>query len=231
MKVKQVFAHYDQTGQSSAGFKHCPLCGTHLSLVKSGHKQRPTCPDCGFVQYQNPAPTISILIIDQGRVLLGKRRGHPGRGTWALPSGYIEYEDNFITAAIREAKEETGLDIEILSILNVVSSFVSPRFHFLGVYLVARILGGNLVVHGGVAFSKQNRKYDAYAVNTLGSLLVYEGAWADQEHPSDDAKLVFRWRDPGAALRHPDRALRRGAGSVGKRTCSVGQFQGLVGDR
>jgi ADP-ribose pyrophosphatase YjhB (NUDIX family) len=144
MKIKQIFAHYEQTGPSSAGFKHCPHCGTHLSLAESGHKQRPTCPECGFVQYHNPAPAVSMLILDQDRVLLGKRRGHPGKGTWALPSGYIEYEDDFLSAAIREAKEETGLDVEILSILNVVSSFVSPQFHFLGIYLVARLLGGHL---------------------------------------------------------------------------------------
>jgi ADP-ribose pyrophosphatase YjhB (NUDIX family) len=68
----------------------------------------------------------------------------PGRGTWSLPSGYVEWEDDFLSTAIREAKEETGLDVEVESILNVVSSFVSPRFHFLSVYVVARVVGGEL---------------------------------------------------------------------------------------
>jgi 8-oxo-dGTP diphosphatase len=77
-------------------------------------------------------------------VLLGRRGGSPGKGTWSFPSGYIDYEEDFLSTAIRETKEETGLDVEVCSIINVVSSFVSPRFHFLGIYVVARVMGGEL---------------------------------------------------------------------------------------
>ena len=114
-------------------------------MTENGLKSRPTCSSCGFVQHRNPAPTVSVLVVDGGRVLLGKRGGHPGKGTWSLPSGYIEYEEDFLTTAIREAKEETGLDVEVGSVINVVSSFVTPRFHFLGVYVAARVVGGELV--------------------------------------------------------------------------------------
>lgn len=144
MRVKQVFEHYPRQDQSAGGYKLCPFCGTPLRIVESGHKPRPGCSSCGFVQYRNPAPTVSVLIVDEGRVVLGKRAGHPGKGTWSLPSGYIEYEDNFLTTAIREAKEETGLDVAVVSIINLVSSFVTPRFHFLGIYVVARRVGGDL---------------------------------------------------------------------------------------
>ena len=70
--------------------------------------------------------------------------GNPGKGTWALPSGYVEYEDDFLSTAVREVQEETGLEVGIESIVQVMSSFVSPRFHFLGLYLAARVLGGTL---------------------------------------------------------------------------------------
>jgi 8-oxo-dGTP diphosphatase len=86
-----------------------------------------------------------VLVVDGDRVLLGKRGGSPGKGTWSFPSGYVDYEEDFLTTAIRETKEETGLDVEVRSILNVVSSFVSPRFHFLGIYVLARVIGGELV--------------------------------------------------------------------------------------
>jgi len=145
VRVKQVFEHYPRQDQSAGEFKLCPFCGTPLLVAKSDHKPRPTCPSCGFVQHRNPAPTVSILVVDGERVLLGKRGGHPGKGTWSLPSGYIEYEDDFLITAIREAREETGLEIQVCSIINVVSSFVSPRFHFLGVYVVAQAVGGELV--------------------------------------------------------------------------------------
>ncbi|MEJ2732683.1 MAG: NUDIX hydrolase [Anaerolineae bacterium] len=142
MRVKQVVAHYRRQDQPAGEFKLCPFCGTPLLMEESGPRPRPTCSSCGFVQHRNPAPTVSVLVVDGGRVLLGKRGAEPGKGTWSLPSGYIEYEDDFVTTAIREAKEETGLDVEVESIINVVSSFVAPRYHFLGVYVVARVVGG-----------------------------------------------------------------------------------------
>mgnify|MGYP001815872204 CR=1 FL=1 len=144
MRVKQVFVHYERGSPLEGGFKHCPSCGTPLVLMESGHRLRPVCSKCGFVQYRNPAPTVSVLVVDGDRVLLGKRGGSPGKGTWSLPSGYVDYEEDFLTTAIRETKEETGLEVEICSLINVVSSFVSSSFHFLGLYVVARVLGGEL---------------------------------------------------------------------------------------
>ena len=144
MRVKQVYSHYERGGPLAGEFKHCPFCGTQLTVAESGDRPRPTCSRCGFVQYRNPAPTVSILVVDGGCVLLGKRGGDPGKGTWSLPSGYVDDGEDFLTAAIRETKEETGLDVRIRSIVNVVSSFVSPRFHFLGIYLVAQVARGEL---------------------------------------------------------------------------------------
>lgn len=89
--------------------------------------------------------------MDGEQVLLGQRRGEPGKATWALPSGYVEYEEDFLTTAIREAKEETGLEVAVKSVINVVSSFESPRFHFLGVYVVAAAVGGELVAGDDLA--------------------------------------------------------------------------------
>ena len=145
MKIKQVFSYYKQDDQLEDGYKFCPFCGTQLDLGESGHKLRATCSNCGFVHYRNPAPTVSVLIVDDNRVLLGKRGGGPGKGTWSLPSGYIEYDEDFLTTAIREAKEETSLDVEVCSIVNIISSFFSPKSHFLGIYVIARVIGGELV--------------------------------------------------------------------------------------
>jgi ADP-ribose pyrophosphatase YjhB (NUDIX family) len=145
VQIKQVFEHYTRKESSTAGdFKYCPFCRAELILKASGQKLRPTCPSCGFIQFKNPAPTVSILIVEGDRVLLGKRRGNPGAGQWAMPSGYIEYDDDFLTTAIREAKEETGLDVEIRSVVHVVSSFLSSGFHFVSLFLLARVVGGEL---------------------------------------------------------------------------------------
>jgi ADP-ribose pyrophosphatase YjhB (NUDIX family) len=96
------------------------------------------------VQFRNPSPGVVVLIEQDGQVLLGRRSGRVGRGKWGLPMGYIEYDEDFLTAAIREVKEETGLDVEIRSILSVVSNFLSPNLHTLAIVLLARVAGGEL---------------------------------------------------------------------------------------
>jgi len=145
MQIKQVYEYYDRKGsEQSSAYIYCPLCQTPLTDDESGNIIRPNCKKCGFVHYQNPWPVVSILIVDDERILLGKRSEDPEKGKWALPSGYIEFGNDFITTAILEAKEETGLEIEIQSIINVMSSFYSRRFHFLVIYLKAQVVRGKL---------------------------------------------------------------------------------------
>lgn len=145
MELDQIFSTYDWRENRGVGkFKYCPLCGAQLKQEQIAQKTRPVCPKCGFIFYRNPFPTVSVLVIHDNKVLLGKRLAEPGKGKWALPSGYIEFEDDFLTTAIREVKEETGLIIEILSILNVQSAFLPTEYHFLGIYLLGRVAGGKL---------------------------------------------------------------------------------------
>jgi ADP-ribose pyrophosphatase YjhB (NUDIX family) len=143
--VKQRYSHYDShEAQANAAFKYCPFCQAELIRQNSGGILRPTCPACGFIHFRNPSPSVCVVILDQDRILLGKRAGPPGKGKWAIPSGYIEFEDDYISTAIQEAKEETGLDVEIQAVFNVLSSFYSPRYHFLAIYTLARVAGGEL---------------------------------------------------------------------------------------
>jgi ADP-ribose pyrophosphatase YjhB (NUDIX family) len=90
-------------------------------------------------------PGVVVLIEHEGFVLLGRRRGGSGAGEWGLPQGHIEFAEDFLTATIREVKEETGLDVEIRSVLNVVSNLLSPRLHTLTIVLLAEVVGGDLV--------------------------------------------------------------------------------------
>lgn len=146
MPLKQIYIAYDRQAPAPADpYRYCPHCQTALQLQEIDHIPRSVCPACGFIHFRNPAPAVCLLIVKDGCVLLGKRRGDPGKGKWATPSGYIEYDDDFLTTAVREAREETGVDVEINAILNVTSSFQSPRYHFLAVYLLASVVGGELL--------------------------------------------------------------------------------------
>ncbi|MFC2054566.1 NUDIX domain-containing protein [Chloroflexota bacterium] len=143
MQIKQVFSAYEENENTHLGqFKYCPICGTQLSLKEKGGKQRPACPNCGFVQFRNPVPGVVVVVEKDGQVLLGKRAGGFGKGKWGLPQGYIEFDEDFLTAAIREVKEETSLEVEIRSILNVVSNLLSPSLHTLAIVLLAGVVAG-----------------------------------------------------------------------------------------
>ena len=152
MSLKQIWATYDwQHEVNKDEYRFCPLCGKPLDTREVSQRQRPCCPACGFIHFKYPAPGVSVFVVGgrqpstNGRVLLTKRDSDLGGTKWALPSGYIEYDEDFLTAAIREVKEETGLDVSIESIINVESAFVSPRYHFLTVYLLAHVVGGELM--------------------------------------------------------------------------------------
>jgi len=146
MQAKQVFSTYNGQKDGDLGFVYCPFCGTELALRKEGGRQRPACPNCRFVQFRNPSPGVVVLIEQDGQVLLGRRSGSYGADKWCLPMGFIEYDEDFLSAAVREVKEETGLDVEIRSILSVVSNFLSPGLHTLAIVLLAHIVGGALHV-------------------------------------------------------------------------------------
>lgn len=151
MGVRQLYWHH--AGPREMGedtFSCCPMCGAPLARKIIDHRPRRACPECGYVHFRNPAPTVSLLIIEGERVLLGKRPGDPGQpetsgqDRWATPSGYIEFDEDFLETAAREAKEETGLDITIAAILNVTDSFFPPDQHYLNIYLLAHPAGGQI---------------------------------------------------------------------------------------
>ena len=138
-----VFEQYDRTSHPTQGiYRFCPMCKTELIFDTSVHRQ--SCPVCGFVHFRNPSPSVTVCIVQDGNVLLTKRAYSPGKNMWAIPGGYIEFEEDFLTTGIREMKEETGLDVQITAIINIASSFISPRWHFLNVCLLAEVVGGEL---------------------------------------------------------------------------------------
>ena len=87
------------------------------------------CPHCHRqIQPRNPIPTVDIIIDIDGRIVLIKR-GNPPYG-WALPGGFVDYGESFEQAALREAREETGLEILDLAQFRTYSDpRRDPRMH------------------------------------------------------------------------------------------------------
>lgn len=93
--------------------------------------------------YRNPIPTVDAIIELDGRpgtIVLIERGGEP-RG-WALPGGFVDEGEWLIDAAIREAKEETGLAIEVRELFHVYSDpHRDPRKHTVSTVFLARAAG------------------------------------------------------------------------------------------
>ncbi|MBN1884000.1 MAG: NUDIX hydrolase [Candidatus Krumholzibacteriota bacterium] len=127
-------------------FEYCPRCRSALQPVEEEEGRiRMRCPDCGFVDYHNPAPAAGVLLRDGGRVLLVRRRFDPFRGLWTIPSGYIEYEEDVRGTAVREVREETGLEIDLGPVIGAVSCHDDPRGNTLLVLFGAEVTGGEAV--------------------------------------------------------------------------------------
>ncbi|MFO7801074.1 MAG: NUDIX hydrolase [Desulfovermiculus sp.] len=97
------------------------------------------CPACGDkVQvYRNPVPTVDVIIYVQGQGVVLIERRNPPYG-WALPGGFVDYGESVEQAAVREAREETGLDVHLQGLLGVYSSpDRDPRQHTMSVVFTA----------------------------------------------------------------------------------------------
>ena len=87
--------------------------------------------------------TADAVIIENGKILLIKRKGEPFKGGWALPGGHVEYGERVEDAMVREAKEETGLDVEPDKIVGVYSDPErDPRGHYITIAYLVRIKRG-----------------------------------------------------------------------------------------
>jgi 8-oxo-dGTP diphosphatase len=91
--------------------------------------------------YQNPVPAVDLIIEIEGKglVLIERRNPPPG---WALPGGFVEVGETLEQAAVREAKEETCLDVELLGQFHTYSDPKrDPRMHCISTVFVARATG------------------------------------------------------------------------------------------
>ena len=90
--------------------------------------------------YRNPTPTVDILIVRDNAIVMVKRRNPPYG--WAIPGGYVDEGESVENAAIREAEEETGLDVKLDRLFYVYSDpHRDPRQHTMTVVFVAHADG------------------------------------------------------------------------------------------
>ncbi len=93
-----------------------------------------------MADYKIPSLTTDIFIFDEDfNFILIKRKNNPFKDHWALPGGFVEYGESVETAACREAKEETSIDVELIDLVNVYSKpDRDPRGHTITVAYIAK---------------------------------------------------------------------------------------------
>lgn len=125
-------------------FRFCPRCGGSLVYRKMGDRKRLVCSACGFVLYRNPVPAVGVIIPQGSKIVLVRRAEEPFCGHWCLPAGFMELNETPQECAVREAKEETGLDIQIKELFGVYAGQDDPRVRVVLIIYVAQMVGGDL---------------------------------------------------------------------------------------
>jgi phosphoribosylformylglycinamidine cyclo-ligase len=222
--------------------KHCPLCGAPLVDGHVQGRERPRCTRCRFVHYQNPAGAAAGVVVDEaGRVLLVKRALEPGRGSWALPAGYQEVDEEPARAAEREVREETGLLVECCALLDLI--FVPGdvrKAANLAVFL-CRPTGGKLLpgddaldaawfalddLPATIAFDNRSRILELLPRHPAYLRIVHAMSHPETSSPSGAAaRKPISYKDAGV-----DIAQKYGAVESAKAAISATKTPGVIGD-
>ncbi len=124
--------------------KFCLRCATPLEWRQHLGDLRPVCPQCNYTHFFDPKVAVAVFIEQQGRVLMVQRAIEPQKGLWTVPGGYMDANEDPAEAAQRECLEETGLQVRITALLDLIAG----REHQSGATFVlfyrAEVTGGKL---------------------------------------------------------------------------------------
>jgi len=122
------------------------------------------------------------VVFQRGRVLLVERGREPLKGYWSLPGGVLEVGETLESAVVREVKEETGLDVKPVSVVEIFERLIldaagRPEYHYVLIDFLCRARGGDLAPADDVIRAEWVRQNDLSRYRlTEGSLEVIEKA-------------------------------------------------------
>ena len=125
----------------------CTQCGHAVEERHRYGRSRPVCPSCGHIHFIDPKVAAAMLVEREGKVLLTRRAIDPQKGLWVAPGGYVDFDEDPRRAAIRECEEETGLKVEIVELLDVISSVGQVGGASIVIFYRGRIVGGELAAN------------------------------------------------------------------------------------
>ena len=162
----------------------CPRCGHRLEQRAVYGALRPVCPSCGRIHFADPKVAVGVLIQDAGRLMLIKRGNDPERGKWSVPAGFVDAGEDPARAAEREAREETGLQVRVIGLLDVYARARAIDGADILIVYLAQVTGGQLIPGD-----------DAEAAGYFDLDALPDLAF------DSTAQIISRWRSAGAPTR------------------------------
>ena len=154
-------------------------------IPEGDNRERLVCPDCGFINYENPKIVVGAVCTWDEKVLLCRRAINPRRGLWTIPAGFMELNETAVVGAQREAKEEACADIDIDGLI--------------GVYTIPRISQVQLIYRATV----RDGKFDIGEETLELDLFKWDAIpWEEIAFPSVKWALDH-WRELGDAKNWP----------------------------
>jgi len=134
----------DATG-AEVEVNFCQRCGSPMSWQERSGRLRPVCTECGWIYFPDPKVAAAVLVEQEGRILLVRRTSEPERGKWTLPAGFVDAGEDPARAAERECLEETGLNVQVNSLIDVLYGLEHPRGAHIVIFYRAGIVSGSLM--------------------------------------------------------------------------------------
>jgi 8-oxo-dGTP diphosphatase len=152
--------------------------------------------DHGGMGEEPPRPAVAVGLVARdraGRLLLVKRANPPAKGRWSLPGGRVEAGETIVEAAVRELREETGLEATVGEVAGVVER-IGEGHHFVIVDLWAELAGGAVPAAGGDAADArlvELARLPDYSLSPgLAGFLAGIGCWPEGAPVPDDLPPV-----------------------------------------
>lgn len=102
---------------------------------------RDLCESCGAIHYQNPRMVVGTIPVWENKVLLCLRAIEPRARTWTLPAGFMELSETTGEGALRETREEAGVEVDLGSLYTVIDV---PHVDQIHVYFLASARNGEV---------------------------------------------------------------------------------------
>ena len=155
------------------------------------------CPACGRIHFLDPKVAAAVVLAQEGKILLVRRAVEPEQGKWTLPAGFVEADEDPAEAARRECREETGLQVELLGLLDVIHGKEHSSGASIVIVYEGKIRGGEI---------RPSDDVDAVTFFELGALpaLAFEATrvaiarWTQRPAPGPSRTPTMQVMNPDA---------------------------------